>query len=63
MVTTLTPAQQSFVDGLKLQNTDHRAVQIVVAAMHVRNASSFNGFGGKVEATDVLNEVIDKAAG
>lgn len=63
MVTVLTDAQQKFVDGLKMQNTDHRAIQIVVAAMHVRNASSFRGFGGTVEATDVLKEVVDKVAG
>ena len=62
-MTTLTSAQQSFVDGLKLQNIDHRALQIVVAAMHVRNANAHGSFTSVSEAGSVLCEVVDKVAG
>jgi len=59
---TLTSAQQSFVDSLKLQNIDHLALQIVISAMHVRNAAAHNPLPRLTDATDVLVAVVDKAA-
>lgn len=63
MKPTLTASQQAFVDGLKIQNTDHRALQIVIAAMHVRNAAAPRALPRVDDATDVLVAVVDRNAG
>ena len=52
----LTSAQQAFLDGLKLSNTDDRAIRIIVAAFNTRNAMSAG-------ADHELVIVVDQVAG
>lgn len=58
----LTDAQQAFVERLKFQHIDHSALQIVVAAMHVRNHHT-GPASNPDDPNDVLAFTIDKAAG
>lgn len=58
----LTPAQQSFLDGLRLQNIDHRALVIVEAACRYRNAQAPSGTMNRDEAQDDLFTPIDRVS-
>lgn len=63
MSNPLTDAQKKFVVGLEVQNIDHGALQIVIAAMHVRNAHRSCGGIDWNDPGDVLVTVIDSVAG
>jgi len=63
MAYPLTPNQQSFIDHLKQQMTDNRAVKLVEESFQVRNANSQSGFQTVTEAVESLTEVVDEVAG
>lgn len=53
----LTSAQQSFLDQMRMNRIDHRALSIIEAAFNVRNAEAIG-----LELRD-LRETCDKVAG
>ena len=58
----LTDAQKSFLDTLRLTNTDNRALNIVEPAMRYRNTLAPSGTVNRAEAADDLFRLIDKVS-
>lgn len=56
----LTSAQQSFVDGLRMANTDNRAVEIVETALLLHNASTTQSTSCLVGARQNFNDAVRK---
>lgn len=63
MAYPLTSTQQRVLDDLKLTNTDNRALRIVEAAFHARNANSPSAMRPLPVVLQELNEVVDEVAG
>lgn len=54
----LTSSQQSFVDGLRVANTDNRAIKIVEAALLLSNASAAQSIHSLVNARQHFNDAV-----
>lgn len=62
MLYPLTDSQQHFVSGLKMQNTDDRAVRIIEDAFRVRNAWAPSGVENRDDAAGRMCDTIDEIA-